>query len=157
MRIVYIKTLLVFLRVQVTTDGSDPRTSPTAVFKEDWEASRGPRHMLRINSPGLTTVRACSSRGDLADSLETQCTYNVTASALCMSVATSMSAPSWDSWEDIPDLTDVETDDRSREDPQGITDDKDWEGWNSYQGIVCGAWESFAPALQVARHWQSAL
>jgi len=35
MRIVYIKTLLVFLRVQVTTDGSDPRTSPTAVFKED--------------------------------------------------------------------------------------------------------------------------
>ena len=47
-------------------------------------------------------------------------------------------APTWDYWDDIPDYSDVDTDDRVRADPYHQWDDKDWWGWNVYTGIVCG-------------------
>ena len=80
----------------VTTDGSDPRTSPTAIFREDWDVTVGPRIMLRINTPGITTVKAVASRGDLPDSPMTICRYNISApAAQCLVAATSMNAPAW--------------------------------------------------------------
>ena len=82
----------------VTTDSSDPRTSPTAIFRQDWGVAVGPRIMLRINTPGLTTVKAVASRGDLPDSPVTTCRYNVSSAppaAQCVVAATSMDAPAW--------------------------------------------------------------
>ena len=84
----------------MSTDGSDPRTSPTAIFREDWDVATGPRVMLRINTPGVTTVRAVASRGDLPDSPVVTCRYNISTAAAaaqqqCIVAATSMSAPPW--------------------------------------------------------------
>ena len=45
---------------------------------QDWGAVDGPLLTLRLNAPGLTTVRAVASRGDLPASAEVTCVYNVT-------------------------------------------------------------------------------
>jgi hypothetical protein len=48
----------------VTTDGSSPRMSASGTFVQDWAGVSGPSLMLRINSPGVTVVRAVASRGE---------------------------------------------------------------------------------------------
>lgn len=134
---------------------------------QDWEAGDGPFYTLRLNALGNVTVRAVASRGDLPDSTITTCTYSINppnplpcsavgglllasrlrprlvrhAPLLLLTVlfaATSMGAPAWTS-ERAP-IYGPETllrDDIVLSDPLGLQDNKDWDGWNPYSGIIC--------------------